>query len=282
MTCISLCVIFLTKGQDAHGQINTALADRADSLYRGEAYFDAAIVYERILFVSNDPQEQYRAVIGKLGCLKKEGLFDQAVTFLEAWQTYSFPDSCLWEIHSQQVLCSYLGGHFENVGSLVDRWPYVHGGKQAPPLLVVLKILSLNELQRWKEAKDAYHSFMDSLAGERVDLYANLPHLKSVSKAQWLSTFIPGGGQFYAGRPGEALFSILVQAAGIYFGVVSFEQHYYVSAWLVGAALFGAFHMGGVRRAEVLVERYNRKKALVFNQQVKDQLLQTLTETGGR
>ena len=245
----------------------------ADSLYREARYFDASIAYERVLFDHPERQEQYAAVTGKLQCLKKQALYDQAVTFLEAWQAYPFPDSSLAAIHYQQVLCTYLGGHFENVLSLVDRWSYTHAGAKPAPLLVVLKILSLNELQQWKEAAEAYRAFMKE---RKPDLYTQLPHLKSVSKAQALSTFIPGAGLFYAGKPGEAIFSILVQAAGVYFVVLGLEQHYYVSAWLIGAALFGAFHMGSVRRSEVLVQRYNRKKVLQFNEKVREQLMEVL------
>jgi TM2 domain-containing membrane protein YozV len=147
-------------------------------------------------------------------------------------------------------------------------------------MLVVLKILALNELGRWKEAGDAYHTFVAQREPAKVlpDLYLHIPRLKSVEKAQWLSQFIPGAGQFYAGRPGEAIFSILIQTAGIWFAVVSFEQHYYVSAWLIGAALFGAFHMGGVRRAEVLVRQSNRKKMLAFNEAVREQLVSLLQQ----
>lgn len=268
LTCISLCAIFLTEAQT-----------RADSLYAAGRYFEASIAWERILFENDNKEQQLTAVLGKTECLKQQGLFDQAVIFLEGWQAYPFPDSSLARIHYQQILCTYLGGHFENVLSLADRWPYAHAGRPLPPFLEVLKILSLNELQRWKEAGDTYRSFRAArhIPDTFPDPYTRLPHLKSVTRAQWLSTFIPGGGQFYAGRPGEAIFSILVQAAGVYFAILSFEQHYYVSAWLVGAALFGAFHMGGVRRAEVLVQRYNRKKTLAFNARVKEQLLQVIS-----
>jgi TM2 domain-containing membrane protein YozV len=147
-------------------------------------------------------------------------------------------------------------------------------------MLVVLKILSLNELGRWKEAGDAYHGFIAQRGPSAVppDLYQHVPRLKSAEKAQWLSQFIPGAGQLYAGRPGEAIFSLLVQGAGLWFAVVSFEQHYYISAWLIGAALFGAFHMGGVRRAEVLVQQSNRKKVLAFNEAVREQLVLLLQE----
>ena len=267
MTCISLCAISLTEAQTA------------DSLYQAARYFEASIAYERVLFENTDPVLQWEAVLGKTRCLKKEGLYDQARTFLAAWQSYPFPDSGLAEIHYQQVLCTYLGGHFEDALSLVDRWPYTHGGKSPAPFLAVLKILSLNELQRWKEAAGSYRSFIAQMhpATPPPDLYMHIPHLKDVNKAQWLSQFIPGAGQFYVGRPGDALISIAVQAAGIYFSVLSFEQHYYVSAWLIGAALFGAFHLGGVRRAEVLALEYNRKRMLLFNEKVREQLLSLLS-----
>jgi TM2 domain-containing membrane protein YozV len=294
LTCTFLCAIFLTEAQtgtqprSAGTQVDSskpsgvpaqpqpALSGYADSLYRQGRYFDASIACERILFGGGDAGELFHAVIRKTQCLKKQLLYDQTVTFLNAWQSYPFPDSAKALIHYEQVLCTFLGGRFENVVSLVDRWPYLHAGQPPAPLLKILKILSLNELQRWNEAGEAYRKFIVSgqLPAPPPDLYAQLPRLKSVTKAQWLSTFIPGAGQFYAGRPGEAMLSIAIQAAGIWFAVVSLQQHYYVSAWLIGAALFGSFHMGGVRRSEVLVRQYNRKKILAFNEKVKEQLLQ--------
>jgi TM2 domain-containing membrane protein YozV len=271
--------------QDFGGEAARAQDARAqgDSLYRAGQYFDASIAYERILFESHDEAAQLAAIFGKTRCLKQQGLYDQAMSFLENWQAYPFPDSSLAEIHYQQALCTYLGGHFENLLSLVDRWAYEHHGRQPPPMLVVLKTLSLNELGRWKEAAETYHAFI-AQRGAGVappDLYQHIPHLKNVEKAQWLSQFIPGAGQFYAGKPLEGIFSMAVQGVGIWFAVVSFEQHYYISAWLIGAALFGAFHMGGVRRAEVLARQYNRKKTLAFNEAVREQLLSLLERTAG-
>jgi TM2 domain-containing membrane protein YozV len=280
LTCISLFAIFSTRaqgGKELQGREGDAIRI-ADTLYQAGRYFDASIAYERVLFESSEPRQQLVAIFGKTRCLKQQGLYDQAMTFLQNWQVYAFPDSNLAEIHYQQALCTYLGGHFENVLSLVDRWSYAHSGQAPAPTLVVLKILSLNELGRWKEAADSYHGFVTERRGDSSvpDLYQHIPRLKSAEKAQWLSQFIPGAGQFYAGRPGEALFSILVQTAGIWFAVVSFQQHYYISAWLIGAALFGAFHLGGVRRSEVLVQQYNRKKTLAFNESVRVQLLSLL------
>jgi len=207
LTCISLCAIFLTKAQTVDLRPTADVAGpvfaHADSLYRAGSYFEASIAYERVLFENTDRGQQLEAVLGKTRCLKMLGSYDQARTFLESWQGLPFPDSGLTEIHYQQVLCTYLGGHFEEVLSLVDRWPYTHAGKSPAPFLIVLKILSLNELQRWKEAAETYRSFIAQmhLAAPPPDLYAHIPHLKDVNKAQWLSQFIPGAGQFYVGKP---------------------------------------------------------------------------------
>jgi TM2 domain-containing membrane protein YozV len=265
---------------------DSLLEQEAGRRYRQGDYFEASILYERILFQNSlsatgsgsaggsslvDTSVVYRSVIGKIQCLKRQGFYEQAEGFINTWLPFPFADTCQIRLQTQQVLCSYLGGHFENVISLADRWPYLHPGKTPEPILPVLKILSLNELQRWTEADSSYRLFM---AGSPVaNPYQELPRLKSVKKAQWLSTFIPGGGQFYAGKPGEALVSLLIQGLGIYIGIVSIERHYYVTAWLVGAALFGSFHQGSVRRSEQLVQQYNRRKALQFNERVREQLI---------
>lgn len=288
LTCTFLCATFLIEAQtgsnqqqSGKGHVSSGIEQQADQLYRQGLYTEASIAYERILFDNGDTVSQFHAVIGKTQCLKKQQLFNQAVAFLQAYLVYPFPDTALARIHSQLILCTYLAGHFENTISLADRWSYTHAGSPPPSELTLLKILSLNELQHWTAAGEAYRAFIadKQLAIPVPDLYNELPRLKSVTKAQWLATFIPGGGQFYAGKPAEAMASILIQAAGIYFGVLSWEQHYYISAWLVGAALFGSFHMGGVRRSEILVERYNRKRIDQFNEKVKAQLLEVANAT---
>ncbi len=310
-TCISLCVIFLINGRVAgamsgnasvgplrasgslassfahcvHAGLtsDTTLTGQAEALYQAGRYFEATIAWDRILFDSQDSTELLTAVLGKTQCLKQQKNYDQAYAFLETWLAYPFPDSGQVRIHSQQILCAYLGGHFENVLSQVDRWSYLHHGVPPDARVLVLKILALNELRRWSEAAADYHQLIAGFHSDTAltDYYAHLPKQKSEAKAEKLSTFIPGAGQFYAGSPFDGLFSICIQAAGIYFGVLSFEQHYYLSAWLIGAALFGAFHMGGVHRAVVLVQHYNRRQMLAFNEKVRVQLLTLISARKG-
>src|ERR1700730_1427387 len=152
LTCTFLCATFLTEAQtmavppqSGKERVSSGIEEQADQLYRQGHYPEASIAYERILFDDGDTASRFQAVIGKTQCLKKQRLFDQAVSFLEAYLVYPFPDTALARIHSQLVLCAYLGGHFENTISLVDRWSYTHAGKPPSTELALLKILSLNE-----------------------------------------------------------------------------------------------------------------------------------------
>jgi len=253
-----------------------ALLTQADSLARAGAYFEASVAYERVLFAAVDTDLSYRAALGKTQCLKRQQLFGPAVTFLNGQLTAPYPDSLRYQLRYEQVLCLYLAGQFENTLAGLRQLAYLHPTRQRPPVLHLIEVLSLNELQRWPEAAQSYRTYLNTLGIDTTsdDPYRHLPRLKSEKKAQWLSTFIPGAGHVYAGKPAEALLSLGMQAAGLYFGITSFLQAYYISAWGIGAALFGSFHMGGVRRAEVLVQQHNRKKIRSFNERIRGDLLQ--------
>lgn len=272
LTCTFLCATCLSKAQNLSPE--DGLLRQADSLLSQSEFFEASIAYERVLFGNRDVYDNYRAAIGKTQCLKQQKRFGPAVTFLNEQLSAPYPDSLLYRLGYERVLCQYLAGQFENALSGLEQLQYLHPQQPTPRLLSVVRILSLNELQRWPEAAAAYRALavQQGLDTTRTP-YDRLPKLKSEKKAQTLSTFIPGGGQFYAGKPGEALLSILVQGAGLYFGITSFLQGYYISAWGIGAGLFGSFHMGGVRRAETLVKQHNRRTTEEFNRWVRAVLL---------
>ena len=269
MTCTFLCAICTIKAQ------NIKLFTEADSLFSVQRYFEASVAYERILFSGSNEGDRYYAIIRKTQCLKQQRLFDQAINFLKPYLTETLPDSARYQLFTEQVVCAYLSGNYENAVSAIEQANIQFSSRKPDAKLLLIKVLSLNKLQQWNKAEKAYISFFNAGndAANYENPYLKLPRLKSVNKAQWLSTFIPGAGQLYAGKPLEALVSIIIQGAGLYYGITSFLDHYYLSAWLAGAGLFGSFHMGGVRRSEVLVNQYNQKQADAFNRHVEELLL---------
>lgn len=274
LTCIFLCAIFLTKAQDG-------VTTQADSLLKTGDYFGASIEYERVLFVGTaDWKTVYACITGKLNCLKKLEKFKEAVAFVGDYLNTSLPDTIVCKLLYEQALCSYLAKNYENTVSLSTQIENSYPAFNGIPVLNMLKIFSLNELNKWAEAKSEYTrlilKYNTEGASPPTDLYATLPKLKSEKKAQWLSTLIPGGGQLYAGKPLESLASIMIQGAGVYYAIISWNSGYYISAWL-GVGIFGSFHNGGVRRAEALVQQYNASKIKEFNYSVQKQLLQIMS-----
>lgn len=271
MTCTFLCAIFIINAQD------TKLLAEADSLFSAQQYFEASVAYERILFSGSNTIDRYYAINRKTQCLKQQRLFDQAVNFLKPYLTETLPDSARYQLFTEQIVCAYLAGNYENAVSVVEQTNIQFSSRKPDPKLLLIEILSLNKLQQWNKAAEVYTAFFNAgKSATHENPYLKLPRLKSINKAQWLSTFIPGAGQIYAGKPLEALVSIIIQGAGLYYGITSFLNHYYLSAWLGGAGLFGSFHMGGVRRSEVLVNQYNQKQAEGFNRYVEELLLKEM------
>ncbi|MEO6916522.1 MAG: hypothetical protein ABI151_13585 [Chitinophagaceae bacterium] len=267
MTCIFLCGI-CTINLNAQSRIE------ADSLFAASNYFEASIAYERIIFAAENPEATWYATLQKIQCLKQQREFARAEVFVRMNLNNFSADSLRYRLQYEQALTAYLAGNFETAASVSELMLLSYPKHDFDRNLVVVRILSLNEIQQWDKAGELFAGNAEKLFQVRVsDPYLQLPHLKNKDKAQWLSTFIPGGGQFYAGKPLEAMVSILIQGAGIYYGIASFQAQYYFSAWLVGAGLFGSFHFGGVRRAEILVDQYNAKKVKSFNEAVKNLLL---------
>lgn len=84
---------------------------------------------------------------------------------------------------------------------------------------------------------------------------------KNPNTARWLS-MIPGAGHFYAGKVGEGIFSLFLNAASIGFIALELSSGLYVGAFLGGGILLSQPYLGGTERAIQLVYEYNEEKPL--------------------
>lgn len=266
MICIFLCAICTTKAQEP------SWIRVADSLYRVGQYFEATVFCERTLFENKKETTEIQAVLLEIQCYKQMHEFAKATRFIQSVQPRIHSDSLQRVLYHELATNYYLAGDFENALAVIDRAAILYAADNDKRWMQLLKVLSLNELRRWSDAAVTYRQ--QPMAGDSLpDYYAQLPHFKSEDKAAWLATFIPGAGHFYAGKTWEGLASIAIQGAGVYYGVISWIDRYYLSAWLIGGGIAGSFHFGGVRRSQELVRIYNRRKAYEFNERVKQALL---------
>ncbi len=102
--------------------------------------------------------------------------------------------------------------------------------------------------------------------------YANTPlPFKSPRLAEWMSTFLPGAGQIYAGELEKGLISGAISAAVFYLLADSIREERYVDA--VGICLVGSrFYLGNRSDARRWTIEHNRRVEVDFIRQLKQQV----------
>ncbi|MGH2644096.1 MAG: tetratricopeptide repeat protein [Chitinophagaceae bacterium] len=270
LICKFLCVPFLIKAQ---GNI----FNYPDSIrYAGNLAL-ATVEYERIVFESNSPIIKAEATIEAADCMKIQKKYDEAASLLDAMNTENIPDPKLkYQILFQSLLNSYLAHEVNSSFSKLTSLCYYYPDSSQNKDVLFMKILCLNEMQRWKEAGTIYRRFMITYnhSAALSDPYLKIPRRKYPEKAEKLSAFLPftGAGMFYAGNIPEGLLSIAFQAAFAAFGAYSILMERYITGVLIGVGGYAAFYHGGARRAKWLAEKYNEKKTIQFNTTVRNQL----------
>ena len=101
--------------------------------------------------------------------------------------------------------------------------------------------------------------------------YANTPlPFKSPRLAEWMSTFLPGAGQIYAGELEKGLISGAISAAVFYLLADSIREERYVDA--VGICLVSSrFYLSNRVNAREWTIEYNRRLEVDFLRQLKQQ-----------
>lgn len=114
---------------------------------------------------------------------------------------------------------------------------------------------------------------LSQISAQLADVtYANTPlPFKSPRLAAWMSTFLPGAGQIYAGKLENGLISGAVHAVVCYLLVDSILDERYVDA--VGICLVGSrFYMDNRGKARKWTIEHNRRLEADFIRQLKQQV----------
>lgn len=256
----------------------------ADSLQAAHSFRLAAVEYERIIFEHPGGVAAARAALEKARCEKMLGRYGKAADVLETVMLQGLPDSLQYPILFEGVVSAYLAHEpsraYQRQQVLVHFFP---DSAESHDLLL-MKILSLNEMRRWHEADTVYRHYQQFWAGGymvRADPYRHMPRLKDPEKAEKLSAYLPftGAGLFYADDVSEGVLNVALQIGFIAFGAYSVLMERYIIGALIGVGGYAAFYHGGVRRAKAYTMLRNERVSLQFNTRVRKLLLrQDITE----
>lgn len=127
--------------------------------------------------------------------------------------------------------------------------------------------------QKWDEALNAFHSAFDSVSSERhlIDSLLNpklRPRKLSPELAHWLSTFIPGAGQIYAGDWRNGINALLLNCVTGYLTVQAILKRNIGDALLTYFPLFYRYYSGNYLKAQEIATSRNEINARCYSKRI--------------
>lgn len=277
------CLLFVFLSRLTFSNNDTLrLKQFADSLFSAGDYFEASVYYQKLDFFLTSEHGKIQAKLSAAHANKILKQYDNAISILNTISLNDIHDSLIYQVKYQCALINYLKNDFLQVEVYLNQLNYLVSDSNYTSKSLMLQALNLNEQYKWEEAKGKLlilnyrlhknDSILYNRVRKEIDgMYAInlLPKLKSASKAIKMSSIIPGLGQCYSKNYGEGIASFIsvtssvgIMAAGILF-------QFYFTGIATGNMLLGKFYLGGIKRSEFLVEKYNYTTAKSFNQGLK-------------
>ena len=241
-------------------------------------------MYEYASWNASTPEEKYLSDLGKSRALKMQGQYAAASEILQKIPVAALPASAREEAIYEMVLNEYLDQDYASALSKGLFGQQVFQDTLTNPVYhqyLLLMALSAYQNDQWNTGKGYGLRYLILTSPDHPDRStefielneADLPKIKNENTARWLSIFLPGSGQLYAGSAGEGLTSFLLHAAGLGLAGWAAFSGYYVSAWLGAALVVQRVYTGGRERAVELVQKRNRLKKEAYLQPIYDLLL---------
>ena len=240
----------------------------ADALYRQEDYLRAAGEYQRYLFYK--PQNADGILYQIAVSYRLGGRADRALQFFETI-LQEHPCSDLASVTRYEMGYSYflMGQYDQSIRFLHQAQHLIHDKNYR---WESQKLIGLNYLmqKRWDDASRLFNQFdlqklpLDSR--ETLPIYRkyaeegkNLP-AKSPMLAGLFSAIVPGTGKIYAGRPNDAVFTLVVLGLTGWQTYDGFHRDATKSTkgWIFGT-LSGLFYLGNVYGSVVATQVHNRE-----------------------
>ncbi len=237
----------------------------ADALFERGDYYRAITEYERVLFFHPNSSEAKTAryqialsylkgdridqAISRFGSIAEEygnEAIGRKALFMKGEAYYQRADYAMAKKAFVSFLNSYPNDELADAATLRIGWSSLRRGDWSQAEQEFRKVSAGSRL--YTEAQGL---------AESAKLYPDIPK-KSPSLAGGLSAVLPGSGQLYAGRPGDAASSFLLNGAFIWAATEAFRNDNKVTG---GILLFfeAGWYLGNIYNAMGSVHKYNRQ-----------------------
>lgn len=218
-------------------------------------------------------------MLNKAACYQAFGDFQNALNTIKRGNFYEGSDTTRFNLYLKAALMAYLLEEFKQAQSYLAEMGFYIENKELVQQGLFLEILVHQALGEWEDGRAKFKQYaeinnIDSAAAQQL-IEKNFPKLKDPKKAELLSYFLPGIGQWYAGYPIKGITSATIQLGFAAWGAYSIFQGYFFSGAFTGISLFYVFYTGGARHAEYLATQTNIKRSQKYSKPFKTLILDT-------
>ncbi len=265
-------------GQQAWGGQEDSLLRYADSLFNHGDYKSSILEYKRLLFYHPDTgvtdfvryriaqgyyyqedSEKAQQMLGELTKIHPNSPLYFHAQLMLGKSYFDAEDYATARIIYSRIIHADANEQLSAQAQYLRGWCYVHEWNW------LKGIAEFRKVRRFQP--DTSLSVVSNQLADAT--LANIPlPLKSPERAQWLSTFLPGVGQIYAGQFRNGLISTVVNAAFLYLAADATRDERYVDA--VGVSLVGLwFYWRNRSSAKTLAAEHNRELAIDLIRELK-------------
>lgn len=268
LTSIHLCLLTLLPCAPllAHGMS----LDFAEHLYDYGQYEDAITEYRRFAFLNPESKSVSYAYY-KMGlAYRNERQWDRSTLAFEQSIRTAQNDSVRTEREISLAVVTTAKGEFDLAEfqlvriELYSRFPTLR--RKA----AFLRGINCLYQFKWEKARHAFQvCFEDTIEpfefsqhASRIDsliLLAEHSPQKNPNMAKWLSTFLPGAGQFYAEDWRNGVNALAINSATGYLLVNNIAQRHWKDATMTYLFLFNRYYLGNKYHAAKSAEDFNRR-----------------------
>ncbi len=246
------------------------LVEMADSLYRYQSYDAAITEYKRFLFFHPEVDANSDIQFKLARSYYQTGDMDQAINICRA-----AADLCSDPERKNSItfrLCQWYIEFYHYRFAEIELNKIISSQSEREARNKAFLMLFLLNLERGDldQAKKTLLNFIPANEREvkiQTELLTALnenPSSRSPKAAKWISTFVPGGGQIYAGAYLEGLNSFALNFLIGYWITNLVIEEKYTSALVLTQYVFWRYYSGSRYHAARFAKKYNREQARLY------------------
>ncbi len=247
----------------------------AEYFFKIGEYKTAVVEYERFLFFNPEVSSETRSYVlyKEALCYRNMKRYKRAIDVLNEAIKNSNDPQFVERLKIEKAV-TYIGMKKFDVAEAMLLRTYYFGMQQLKRVAALFLGIIYAREGNWRKSLKFIKEFQgDTPELEEFSKKVEKANFKSTKKAKWLSVFLPGAGQIYAGHAFSGIDSFILNGGMLTLMVLTMLNKGIILALPFEIMLFRQFYLGNLHNAQDFVKRHNKK----LNEKLFYDLLRSLS-----